>query len=217
MLIMGPPGAGKGTQAQAIAKRMGLRHVASGDVLRAEVSSGSANGLAAMRHMDRGELVPDALMSKMVGGEIRSVCERGAGVVLDGYPRTVSQARALSELLERESIPMQAVVNLKVPSEELLDRLLNRLTCPECKRVYHVTNNRPKTAGKCDDDGAELATRSDDNEAVIRERLRVYSEQTEPVLSYYDQRGLLKQIDGSGSIEEVFECVVQYLESLKGA
>ncbi|MBI4867789.1 MAG: adenylate kinase [Candidatus Wallbacteria bacterium] len=217
MLIMGPPGAGKGTQAQAIAKRLGLEHLASGDVVRAEVKANTPSGQKAREFMDSGKLVPDDLVTSMVGSHIKSACESGNGVVLDGYPRTVAQARSLTDLLDREELRMHAVVNLKVPSEELLDRLVNRLTCPQCNWVYHRRNNPPKSEGVCDNDGAALASRPDDNETVIRERLRVYHEQTEPVLAYYRERGVLQEFDGSGTIDEVFECVVRYLESLKGA
>ncbi len=216
MLIMGPPGAGKGTQAQAIAKRLTLKHLASGDVVRAEVSGNTESGKKAKSFMDSGNLVPDDLVTSMVGSHIKTACESSSGVVLDGYPRTVAQARSLTDLLDREELKMHAVVNLKVPGEELLDRLVNRLTCPKCNWVYHKRNNPPKVEGKCDKDEAVLASRPDDNETVIRERLRVYHDQTEPVLAYYRERGVLQEFDGSGTIDEVFQCVVRYLESLKG-
>ncbi|MBI3891550.1 MAG: adenylate kinase [Candidatus Wallbacteria bacterium] len=217
MLIMGPPGAGKGTQAQAIAKRLSLKHLASGDVVRAEVGGKTVAGQKAKAYMEAGKLVPDDLVTSMVGSHIKTACESGNGVVLDGYPRTVAQARSLTELLERDGLKMHAVVNLKVPGEALVDRLVNRLTCPKCNWVYHKRNNPPKVEGKCDKDGAALASRPDDNETVIRERLRVYHDQTEPVLAYYRERSVLQEFDGSGAIDEVFECVVRYLENLKGA
>lgn len=217
MLIMGPPGAGKGTQAQVIARRLGLKHLASGDVVRAEVGGKTEKGTQAKAYMEAGKLVPDELMTSMVGGHIKAACESGAGVVLDGYPRTLPQARSLSQMLETEKLQMHAVVNLKVNHDVLLDRLVYRLSCPKCYRVFHQKNNPPKVAGKCDDCGTALASRPDDNETVIRERLHVYSEQTEPVLAYYRERGLLEEFDGAGPIEEVSECVVQYLKRKKGA
>ncbi|MBI4871838.1 MAG: adenylate kinase [Candidatus Riflebacteria bacterium] len=217
VLLMGPPGAGKGTQAQAIARRLGLKHLASGDVVRAEVGGKTEKGQQAKAYMEAGKLVPDDLMTSMVGGHIKQACEADGGVVLDGYPRTLPQARSLGQLLESERLAMDSVVNLKVPSEVLLDRLVFRLTCPKCNRVYHRKNNPPRAEGKCDDCQSALASRPDDNETVIRERLRVYSEQTQPVLEYYRDRGLLEEFDGSGGIEEVSECVFRYLQERKGA
>ncbi len=214
MLIMGPPGAGKGTQAQDLAKRFSLRHLASGDVVRSEVDGGTPKGLEANEYMKDGKLVPDVLMTSMVADQIKVACESSNGVVLDGYPRTLPQAESLTKILGECGIEMRAVVNLKVPGQEILDRLVFRLTCHGCNRVYHRNNNPPKVEGICDDCGKGLKIRPDDNEQVIRERLRVYEEQTAPVLKYYEERGLLKEFDGTPPIGEVFQCVVQYLQKL---
>ena len=202
IILLGPPGSGKGTQASALEARESIPHIASGDLLRANVRDHTELGRRAKPYMDRGELVPDDLILDMMAERLSEPDAR-QGYVLDGFPRTVAQAEALAERLERLGAQLDAVVYLNVPEAEILRRLSGRRTCPSCNAIYHVDTMPPRRAGVCDKCGAALVQRDDERPEVVRNRLEVYAEQTQPLLDYYRQRGLLREIDGMIGVENV--------------
>ena len=214
LLIMGPPGAGKGTQAAVVADEFGLTHLATGDILRKEVAAGSSVGTKAKAFMDRGSLVPDEVMVELVGEHVVKAA-RATGFLLDGFPRTVSQADSLGALLEKSSIAITAVLNLEVPEETLIRRLANRLTCPKDQRTYHPVNHPPRKAGVCDECGTVLITRDDDTEAVIRQRLTVYRENTAPLIAYYEAQGFLHPVDGTPAVADITASIKAFLTGLE--
>ena len=197
IVFLGPPGAGKGTQAAGLARELGIPHLSTGDMLRAAVAAGSPLGNEADEYMRAGKLVPDALVLKILEERL-ALPDAKAGFLLDGYPRNLAQGETLAQRL-----PVDAVVSFEVPSEELVRRLSERRTCPKCQAVYHLTFQPPKVPGRCDHDGAELVQRPDDRPAAVQNRLRVYADQTAPLLDFYRQRGLLRPVDASGPPEEV--------------
>jgi len=203
-ILLGPPGAGKGTQAQVLAQRAGVPQVATGDILRRAREEGTDLGRRAQSYMDRGELVPDEVMIGIIEQRLQEADAR-EGFVLDGFPRTVPQAEALGELLLGLGMPLDAVLALDVPEEVIVRRLAGRRTCPGCGRSYHVESDPPPADGRCQNCGRELVTRPDDRAETVRERLGVYRRQTEPLKEYYQARGLLRQVDGLGTVEEVTE------------
>lgn len=202
IILLGPPGSGKGTQASALEARESIPHIASGDLLRANVRDHTELGRRAKPYMDGGELVPDDLILDMMAERLSEPDAR-QGYVLDGFPRTVAQAEALAERLERLGAQLDAVVYLNVPEAEILRRLSGRRTCPSCNAIYHVDTMPPRRAGVCDKCGAALIQRDDERPEVVRNRLEVYAEQTQPLLDYYRQRGLLREIDGMIGVENV--------------
>lgn len=211
IVLMGPPGAGKGTQAKLMQERTGMTHISTGDLLRAAVASRSELGRQAQRYMDEGALVPDELVIGMINDRLDQ--EGGtASFMLDGFPRTVAQAEALHGALERRALPLDHVVVLDVPREELVRRLCGRRTCRQCGAMYHVAFDPPSREGLCDRCGGELYQREDDREETIRARLDVYDRATAPLVAYYRARGLLRSIDGTGTTGEVLERVVSQLE-----
>ncbi|HCE17641.1 MAG TPA: adenylate kinase [Anaerolinea thermolimosa] len=202
IVLLGPPGAGKGTQAQIIAREFGLTHVSSGDLFRENLKNQTELGKLAQGYMNRGELVPDDVTIAMVKERIsRSDCANGA--LLDGFPRTPAQADALAGMLAELGGKVHCVPYISVPAEVLIERLGGRWTCPQCGRVYHEKYNPPRTTGVCDDDGATLIQRDDDKAETVERRIRVYMEQTMPLIEYYRRQGLLVEVDGTKSIEEV--------------
>ena len=203
-ILLGPPGAGKGTQAQVLAQRAGVPQVATGDILRRAREEGTDLGRRAQSYMDRGELVPDEVMIGIIEQRLQEADAR-EGFVLDGFPRTVPQAEALGELLLGLGMPLDAVLALDVPEEVIVRRLAGRRTCPGCGRSYHVESDPPPADGRCQNCGRELVTRPDDRAETVRERLGVYRRQTEPLKECYQARGLLRQVDGLGTVEEVTE------------
>lgn len=203
MVLLGPPGSGKGTQAKLIEKQWHVAHVSTGDLLRAAIRDQTDCGMTAKQFMDRGELVPDELVIKMIEGRVG-----GDGCVLDGFPRNVRQAGALEGLLTARSWRLDHVVSLNVPNEELVRRLGGRRTCRECGAMYHVEFEPPRTEGACDECGGRLYQRDDDRETTIRARLEVYERETAPVRDFYSVRGLLRDIDGVGRTEEIFARIV---------
>jgi adenylate kinase len=208
IVLLGPPGAGKGTQAQIIAKEFGLVHVSSGDLFRENLKNETELGKLAKGFMNRGELVPDDVTIAMVKDRIsRPDCVKG--VLLDGFPRTPAQAEALDTMLATLDGKVNCVPFIKVPAEDLIKRLSGRWTCMICGSVYHETYNPPKSAGKCDADGALLIQRPDDKPATVERRIKVYSEQTEPLITYYEGKGLLAEVDGTQSIEAVSTLMLQ--------
>jgi adenylate kinase len=202
IVLLGPPGAGKGTQAQALSALWGVPQVASGDLLRAVVREDSDLGREAASYMDRGQLVPDDLVLKLIAERLRNKDAR-AGFILDGFPRNVAQATALAAGLERAALKLDKVVAVIVPDEEIVKRISGRRTCRNCDAMYHVSFEPPKKAGVCDKCGGELYQRADDAEATVRERLKVYEQTTRPLLDHYGQLGMLAQVDGVGRTDEV--------------
>jgi len=212
VVLLGPPGAGKGTQAKRLAAAYELLHLSTGDMLRDEVARGTELGREAESYMKRGELVPDELVGKMLLARLHSQ-QAAAGCAFDGYPRNTEQAKLLDGLLAELNRRVDIVLYLNVPDEALLARLTGRRSCPACGAVYHVASHPPRTEGVCDACGGALVQRPDDREEVIRERLRVYHEATSPLLSYYQARGALREVPGTGSQDEVFELLRQAMRS----
>ncbi len=202
IVLLGPPGAGKGTQAELISEKLGLVHVSSGDLFRENRKLKTELGQLAQSYMDRGELVPDDVTIAMVKERLnRADCEKGA--LLDGFPRTPAQAEALGKMLNAMGGSVNCVPYISVPSDVLIERLSGRWTCRAEGHVYHQKYNPPKVAGKCDVDGSELYQREDDKPATVENRIRVYLAQTSPLIDFYRQRGLLAEIDGQRAIDEV--------------
>ncbi|MBI5036316.1 adenylate kinase [Candidatus Micrarchaeota archaeon] len=199
IILLGAPGSGKGTQAVVLAKEFDLQHVSTGDLLRAEVAVQSELGKKAKEFMDRGELVPDALVVKMIASRLQK------DFVLDGFPRSIGQAEALEKVLAEKKSLIDFVLNIVVSDETVVSRLGRRLVCGNCKAVFK------EGVAKCGECGGALVKRKDDNPETIRDRLRVYREKTKPLEDYYEKTGLLKNIDGEGSSEEVFERIKKVL------
>jgi adenylate kinase len=203
LIMLGPPGAGKGTQAERLHEDFGLLHIATGDILRAEVAADTPLGIEAGRYMDAGELVPDEVIVGMItqrisGGDARD------GFLLDGFPRNERQADALAEALEELERRLTAALLIEMPDEALVRRLTGRRMCVKNPtHIYHVEFDPPKHADVCDQDGARLVQRDDDREETIRHRLQVYHAQTEPLIDYYDRAGLLRRFDGNRNANEV--------------
>lgn len=203
LVLMGPPGAGKGTQAQLIAETAGVPKLSTGDMLRAEVTAKSDIGREVEDCINRGDLVSDELIMSILAKRIAQPdCK--TGFVLDGLPRTVAQAQALDDVLSGLGVSLDAIVNLKVTEEDLIKRFTGRRVALGSGRTYHLEHNPPQVAGKCDETGEDLVQRQDDQEDVVRHRLNVYREQTAPVVEFYRNQGRLKEIDGMGSVDEVF-------------
>ncbi len=204
IVLLGPPGAGKGTQAKRMAAAFDLLHISTGDLLREEVARRSGLGGEAQGYMTRGELVPDDLVGKMLTKVLHS--RRGAlGCVYDGYPRTPAQEAMLEDLLAELNRRVDVALYIGVPDAEILARITGRRSCPSCGAVYHVATQPPKAAGVCDACGAALVQRDDDGEEVVRERLKVYRKHTAPLLDLYRSRGILREVDGAAGPEAVFE------------
>ncbi|NPV27013.1 MAG: adenylate kinase [Firmicutes bacterium] len=203
IILMGPPGAGKGTQAAMLVSRFGIPHVSTGDMFRAAMKQGTELGLQAKAYMEAGQLVPDDVTIGIVRDRL-SASDCAAGFLLDGFPRTVSQADALAETLDQLGRRLDAVINIEVPSEVLYARLTGRRICRQCGATYHVEFNPPAKPGVCDQCGGELYQRSDDTGNTVANRLEVYTRQTEPLITYYRQQGILRTINGNQALEKVF-------------
>jgi adenylate kinase len=202
VILLGPPGAGKGTQAGNIAETYGIPHISTGDILRANVREGTALGLEAKRFMDAGDLVPDEVIIGMVGDRLAEP-DAAQGFLFDGFPRTVPQAEALEALLQDRGQPLDVVLRLAVDEDEVVSRLTGRRTCTACGAVFHVEHQPPATEGACDACGGELVQRDDDREDVVRNRLEVYRRSTEPLEEFYWNRGLLRDVEAVGTVDEV--------------
>ena len=203
IILLGPPGAGKGTQAKMLIDAYGIPQVSTGDMLRAAVKNQTPLGLEAKKFMDAGQLVTDEVVIGLAKDRIAEP-DAAKGFMLDGFPRTVPQAEALDKVLAGMGKNIDHVISIEVASEELLGRLTGRRTCKACGQGFHVMFDPPKAAGKCDKCGGELYQRDDDNEATVSNRLKVYDAQTKPLIDYYQAKGLLRPIDGVGSIDAIF-------------
>jgi len=203
LILLGPPGAGKGTQAQRLQAKRGLAQLSTGDMLRAEVHAGSDIGREADAIMKRGDLVPDAIVVAIIGRRIEQP-DAAKGFILDGFPRTVAQAEALDRMLAEKHARLDAVIEMKVDDAVLVERITGRYTCAKCGTGYHDRFQKPKVAGVCDKCGSrEFIRRADDKAETVKARLEAYNRQTAPLLPYYRGRGILKQVDGMAGIEEV--------------
>lgn len=213
LLLIGPPGSGKGTQAKHLTERFRVPHVSTGDMLREQIRKGSSLGEEAATYINDGNLVPDELILSMLKVRL-SQADTAGGYILDGFPRSHAQAVALDEMLDKEGQNIKAAVLLILDDETIVSRLCNRRVCPECGRVYHLINHPPKTADRCDEYHcrATLMQRPDDNETAIRNRLRIYHEQTQPVVSFYKEKGALREIDASKEILRVQIAIERALE-----
>ncbi len=213
LIIFGPPGAGKGTQAAQISAKYGIPHVSTGDILRASVKEGTELGRVAKSYMDKGELVPDSVMIEIIRDRISRPDSRG-GFLLDGFPRTIPQAEALDRMLSNEHIKIDSVISIEVDDEEIVKRVSGRRVCEKCGAMYHIIYDPPTNMGYCNKCGGALYTRDDDSEDVVRTRLEVYRRQTEPIKEYYKKSGILKRVDGIGTIEDVFERIEKILKTV---
>ena len=211
LILLGPPGAGKGTQAKIYIKKHNIPQISTGDILRAAIKEQSPMGMKAREYMDTGALVPDDVVIGIVEERLaKADCDDG--FILDGFPRNVGQADALKEMLEKMGKGIDHVISITVDKLELLNRVSGRRTCRSCGRGYHISFDPPKAAGSCDECGSELYQRDDDREDTIRKRLDVYEEQTAPLIAYYARESLLRTVRGTGSIDEIQNQIVAIVE-----
>ena len=210
IVMLGAPGAGKGTQAKMISEKYTIPHISTGDIFRANIKNGTELGKKAQTYMDKGLLVPDELVCDLVVDRIQqSDCEKG--YVLDGFPRTIPQAEALTAALEKLGTGIDYAINVEVPDANILNRMGGRRACLGCGATYHVEFNAPKQEGICDTCGAELVLRDDDKPETVQKRLDVYHEQTQPLIDYYTKAGKLAEVDGTKDMDDVFAAIVDLL------
>jgi adenylate kinase len=214
VVFLGAPGAGKGTQAAVVADKLGVAHIASGDLFRQAVEKGTELGKSVKAYMDKGTLVPDEMTIQLISERLNEPdCKNGC--VFDGFPRTIEQAKALDKMMASRSQVIDKAVYIEVPEAELLKRLTGRWICRKCQAPYHEVNSPPKVRGKCDKCGGELYQRSDDTEKTIRERLKVYFAQTVPLLDYYKAEAKLATVDGNLNINEVSQKIIDILGQVR--
>lgn len=210
LVLLGAPGAGKGTQAKKLIEKYGIPQISTGDLLRAAVAAGTPLGKEAKSFMDKGELVPDRVVLGMVEERIRQDdCKKG--YILDGFPRNTAQAEALDHMLSGLHLPLTSALSVDVPFEDLMKRLTGRRTCRSCGQMFNIYSNPPRHEGKCDKCNGELFQRDDDREETIKKRLEVYNSQTAPLIDYYRRKGILKSVSGTGEIGEIFKSVCSAL------
>lgn len=210
IILLGPPGCGKGTQAEVICKNFNIPHISTGDILRNNVKRGTEIGMAAKEYMDSGRLVPDNIIISMMKDRfLEDDCKKG--FLLDGFPRTIAQAEALDDLLEKMDISLDHIINIDVPDEDIINRISKRLSCSNCGEVYNLMFKKPNKEMTCDSCGLKLRQRDDDKEEVVRNRLEVYRKQTAPLIEYYKNK--IKNVDGKKNISEVTEDILKILKS----
>ena len=210
IIMLGAPGAGKGTQAKMIAEKCGIPHISTGDIFRANIKNGTELGAKAKEYMDKGLLVPDELVCDLVVDRIQQAdCEKG--YILDGFPRTIPQAEALENALNAIEQKLDYAIDIDVPDENIINRMSGRRACVGCGATYHLVYAPTKTEGICDVCGKELILRDDDKPETVQKRLNVYHEQTQPLIDYYTKEGILKSVDGTKDLEEVFADIVAIL------
>ena len=210
IVMLGAPGAGKGTQAKMISEKYGIPHISTGDIFRANIKEGTELGKKAKAYMDEGKLVPDELTCDLVVDRIAQD-EAKNGYVLDGFPRTIPQAEALTKALNERGEKLDYAVDVEVPDENIVDRMSGRRACVNCGGTYHIKYNPTKVEGVCDACGGELTLRDDDKPEVVADRLKVYHEQTQPLIDYYNKEGILKEVDGTLDLNDVFDAIVGIL------
>lgn len=211
LVLLGPPGAGKGTQASAIVDKYNIPHISTGDIFRANIKNGTQLGKEAKAYMDKGLLVPDELVVSIVKDRLTED-DCIDGFLLDGFPRTLNQAQALDSELNKMEIKLERVININASAEILIERAVGRRICKECGATYHIEFNPPKVKGICDIDGGILYQRDDDNVETVSTRINVYMEQTEPLIAYYKEQDLLLDVDGTKSIDAIFETISKELD-----
>ena len=211
LLIMGPPGAGKGTQAANIVTKYGVCHISTGDMFRSAIKNGTEMGKLAQKYIENGELVPDSVTIGIVKERLALADCKEQGFLLDGFPRNLDQAHSLDTILEELGYNLDAVINVSVDNEILISRIIGRRICRSCGATYHVEFNKPQTEGVCDSCGGELYIRKDDTRETAENRLNVYSSQTQPLLDFYAERGLLVEINGDQAVSKVFSDIVEKL------
>ncbi len=210
IIMLGAPGAGKGTQAKMIAEKYGVPHISTGDIFRANIKNGTELGKEAKGYMDKGLLVPDELTVRLLLDRVaQEDCVNG--YVLDGFPRTIPQAEVLDEKLTELDEKVDYAVNVDVPDENIINRMSGRRACLNCGATYHIVSIPPKKEGICDVCGSELVLRDDDQPETVKNRLKVYHEQTQPLIDYYEKKGVLRTVDGTLPMEEVFDAIVRIL------
>jgi adenylate kinase len=211
LILIGPPGSGKGTQAKLLSQRQGLAQIGTGDILREAVRMGTPLGLKAGPYIRSGKLVPDDLVNEVVAERFRRD-DRPEAFVMDGYPRTLAQAASFDQVLRQQFLQLNAVLVFTVNDEEIVRRMTGRWSCPQCKTTYHMVNNPPKKTGICDSCGSQLIQREDDREETVRERLKLYHQNTNGLVAYYQKEGLLHEIAGIGEIEDIYSRNVNILK-----
>ena len=210
IVIFGAPGSGKGTQSERIVAKFGINHISTGDVLRAEIKNGTELGKTAKGYIDQGQLIPDELMIDILASVFDSFKD-SKGVIFDGFPRTIPQAKALDDALTKIGEKMDYAIDVDVPDENIVNRMGGRRACLNCGATYHIVFNPTKVEGKCDACGADTVLRDDDKPETVQKRLAVYHEQTQPLIEYYDKQGILKSVDGTKPMDEVFSAIVGIL------
>lgn len=212
IIMLGAPGAGKGTQAIQIADKYGIPHVSTGDIFRANIKGGTDLGMEAKSYMDKGRLVPDELTVRILLDRVsKDDCKNG--YVLDGFPRTIPQAEALDEAVANLGEKIDYAIDIDVPDENIVKRMSGRRACLKCGATYHTEYVPPKKDGICDQCGSELVQRDDDKPETVKARLSVYHEQTQPLIAYYEKKGILHEVDGTKDMQDVFAAVVKVLEA----
>ena len=211
LILVGPPGAGKGTQAVALAAHYKIPHISTGDIFRANLKNGTELGKQAQSFMDRGELVPDSVTNEMVKDRLGNT-DVANGFLLDGFPRNTNQAEVLDVILKDKKMPLDAALELSIDNSEIIRRLSGRRTCRNCSATFHKDFEKPKVDGICDKCNGELYQREDDKEEVITRRLEIYGQQTEPIISYYKKAGILKKMSAIGDVAEITQKVIALLE-----